>query len=227
MDIIGFALAVLLIELTPGPNMAWLAGLAATEGRRCGLAAVAGVALGLLANGVLAALGLAALLQTAPQLWNILRFAGGAMMLWLAIEAWRGTGDGSRSTRPVRSRGRAFATGALINLLNPKAYIFFLVVAPQFLNGEVLGIQGLTVYEVKGFGRQKGHTELYRGAEYTVDFLPKVKVEIVVEDQTADAVVEAICKAAQSGKVGDGKVFVSPIDNVVRIRTGERGGAAL
>jgi threonine/homoserine/homoserine lactone efflux protein len=148
LDIIGFALAVLLIELTPGPNMAWLAGLAATEGRRCGLAAVAGVALGLLANGVLAALGLAALLQTAPQLWNILRFAGGAMMLWLAIEAWRGTGDGSRSTRPVRSRGRAFATGALINLLNPKAYIFFLVVAPQFLNGEVLGIRNALILSV-------------------------------------------------------------------------------
>src|SRR3954462_8950827 len=84
-----------------------------------------------------------------------------------------------------------------------------------------LGIQGLTVFEVKGFGRQKGHTELYRGAEYTVDFLPKVKIEIVVDDKAADAVVEAICKAAQSGKVGDGKVFVSPIENVVRIRTGE------
>ena len=79
MDILGFALAVLLIELTPGPNMAWLAGLAATEGRRCGLAAVAGVALGLLANGILAALGLAAVLQAAPQLWNILRFAGGLL----------------------------------------------------------------------------------------------------------------------------------------------------
>jgi nitrogen regulatory protein PII len=90
-----------------------------------------------------------------------------------------------------------------------------------------IGVQGLTVYEVKGFGRQKGHTELYRGAEYTVDFLPKVKVEIVVDDQATDAVVEAIIKAAQSGKVGDGKVFVSPIENVVRIRTGERGSSAL
>lgn len=148
MDIIGFALAVLLIELTPGPNMAWLAGLAATEGRRCGLSAVAGVALGLLANGVLAALGLAALLQAAPQLWNILRFAGAAMMLWLAIEAWRGTDDGSRSTRPVSSPRRAFATGALINLLNPKAYIFFLVVAPQFLNGEALGIRNALILSV-------------------------------------------------------------------------------
>jgi nitrogen regulatory protein PII len=90
-----------------------------------------------------------------------------------------------------------------------------------------VGVQGLTVYEVKGFGRQKGHTELYRGAEYTVDFLPKVKIEVVVDDQAADAVLEAICKAAQSGKVGDGKVFVSPIENVVRIRTGERGASAL
>src|SRR5438132_4323672 len=90
-----------------------------------------------------------------------------------------------------------------------------------------VGVNGLTVFEVKGFGRQKGHTELYRGAEYTVDFLPKVKIEVVVDDGSADAVVEAICKAAQSGKVGDGKVFVSPIENVVRIRTGERGAAAL
>ncbi|WP_077145621.1 LysE family translocator [Sphingopyxis sp. KK2] len=145
MDIIGFALAVLLIELTPGPNMAWLAGLAAIEGRRCGLPAVAGVALGLLANGVLAALGLAALLQAAPELWNILRFAGAAMMLWLAIEAWHGTGDGSQAIRPQSAPRRAFATGALINLLNPKAYIFFLVVAPQFLNGEALGIRNALI----------------------------------------------------------------------------------
>ena len=145
MDIVGFALAVLLIELTPGPNMAWLAALAATEGRRCGLGAVAGVALGLAANGILAAVGLAAVLQAAPQLWNILRFAGAAMMLWLAIEAWRGTGSGSRSSRKGSSPRRAFATGALINLLNPKAYIFFLLVAPQFLNGEALGIRNALV----------------------------------------------------------------------------------
>ena len=90
-----------------------------------------------------------------------------------------------------------------------------------------VGIQGLTVLEVKGFGRQKGHTELYRGAEYTVDFLPKVKIEIVVDDQAVDGVVSAICKAAQSGKVGDGKVFVSSVEDVVRIRTGERGSAAV
>jgi nitrogen regulatory protein PII len=90
-----------------------------------------------------------------------------------------------------------------------------------------IGVQGLTVYEVKGFGRQKGHTELYRGAEYTVDFLPKVKIEVVVEDTTTDSVVEAISKAAQSGKIGDGKIFVSKVEDAIRIRTGEHGGSAL
>ena len=90
-----------------------------------------------------------------------------------------------------------------------------------------IGVQGLTVYEVKGFGRQKGHTELYRGAEYTVDFLPKVKIEVVVDDATAENVVETICKAAQSGKIGDGKVFVSAVLDAVRIRTGEHGSGAI
>jgi threonine/homoserine/homoserine lactone efflux protein len=145
VDLTGFALAVLLIELTPGPNMAWLAGLAATEGRRRGLAAVAGVALGLSANGVLAAVGLAALLQAAPQLWIALRLAGAAMMAWLAVETWRGAArtDSRRpSDGPV---GRAFGTGALINLLNPKAYIFFLVVAPQFTGGAQLDLRGALV----------------------------------------------------------------------------------
>ena len=90
-----------------------------------------------------------------------------------------------------------------------------------------IGIQGLTVNEVKGFGRQKGHTELYRGAEYVVDFLPKVKLEIIVPDEKARQVVEAIEKAARTGRIGDGKIFVMPIDEVVRIRTGERGSEAL
>jgi nitrogen regulatory protein P-II 1 len=90
-----------------------------------------------------------------------------------------------------------------------------------------LGIQGLTVSEVKGFGRQKGHTELYRGAEYVVDFLPKIKLEIVVADAMVDQVVQAICDAANSGRIGDGKIFVLPIEESVRIRTGERGDAAL
>jgi nitrogen regulatory protein P-II 1 len=90
-----------------------------------------------------------------------------------------------------------------------------------------IGIQGLTVSEVKGFGRQKGHTELYRGAEYVVDFLPKVKLEIIVKDEMVTQVVEAITKAAKTGRIGDGKIFVLPIDEVVRIRTGERGADAI
>ena len=90
-----------------------------------------------------------------------------------------------------------------------------------------VGITGLTATEVKGFGRQKGHTELYRGAEYQVDFVPKVKIEVVVEDERVTAVVEAIERAARTGKIGDGKIFVSTIDEVVRIRTGERGPGAL
>ena len=90
-----------------------------------------------------------------------------------------------------------------------------------------IGIQGMTVTEVKGFGRQKGHTELYRGAEYVVDFLPKIKVEIAVADDLADKVVEAIVASANTGRIGDGKIFVLPMEEVVRIRTGERGPDAL
>jgi nitrogen regulatory protein P-II 2 len=90
-----------------------------------------------------------------------------------------------------------------------------------------IGVQGITVTEVKGFGRQKGHTELYRGAEYVVDFLPKVKIEAVVDDGLVDQVIEAISKAANTGKIGDGKIFVSSIEQAVRIRTGETGAEAL
>ena len=90
-----------------------------------------------------------------------------------------------------------------------------------------LGIQGMTVSEVKGFGRQKGHTEIYRGSEYTVDFLPKVKIETVVADNQKDAAVAAIIKAAKTGKIGDGKVFVSTIEEATRIRTEERGDSAV
>jgi nitrogen regulatory protein P-II 2 len=90
-----------------------------------------------------------------------------------------------------------------------------------------IGVQGLTVTEVKGFGRQKGHTELYRGAEYVVDFLPKVKIEAAVADDVVDRVIEAIEASARTGKIGDGKIFVSPLDQVVRIRTGETGNEAL
>ena len=90
-----------------------------------------------------------------------------------------------------------------------------------------IGLQGMTVVEAKGFGRQKGHTELYRGAEYVVDFLPKLKVELVVGDDQVEAVLEAIQKAAKTGKIGDGKIFVLDVANVVRIRTGETGQAAV
>ena len=88
-------------------------------------------------------------------------------------------------------------------------------------------IQGMTVSEIKGFGRQKGHTELYRGAEYVVDFLPKVKIEILVDDEKAAAVADAIITAARTGRIGDGKIFILPVDDAVRIRTGERGSNAI
>src|SRR6056300_1597802 len=90
-----------------------------------------------------------------------------------------------------------------------------------------VGVQGLSVIEVKGFGRQKGHTELYRGAEYVVDFLPKVKIEIVLDDDMVDAAIEAIVSAAKTEKIGDGKIFVSPVEQAIRIRTGETGSDAL
>ena len=90
-----------------------------------------------------------------------------------------------------------------------------------------LGVSGLTVTEVKGFGRQKGHTELYRGAEYVVDFLPKIKVEVVISSELLDTAVEAIIKAAHTGKIGDGKIFISPVEQVIRIRTGETNETAL
>lgn len=90
-----------------------------------------------------------------------------------------------------------------------------------------IGIEGMTVTEVKGFGRQKGHTEIYRGSEYTVDFLPKVKIEVAVSDELVNRVVEAVIRAARTGKIGDGKIFVQPLDEVIRIRTEERGESAI
>ena len=90
-----------------------------------------------------------------------------------------------------------------------------------------LGVQGMTVIEAKGYGRQKGQTELYRGAEYVVDFLPKIKIEVVVADDQVDAAIEAIINAAKTGKIGDGKIFVTPIDEAIRIRTGEKGEDAV
>ena len=90
-----------------------------------------------------------------------------------------------------------------------------------------IGIAGMTVYEVKGFGRQKGHTELYRGAEYVVDYIPKIKIEVAVDDDRVDAVIDAIVESARTGKIGDGKIFFTNLENVVRIRTGETGSSAL
>jgi nitrogen regulatory protein P-II 1 len=90
-----------------------------------------------------------------------------------------------------------------------------------------IGLKGITVLEAKGFGRQKGHTELYRGAEYVVDFLPKVKIELIIEDEMVEKAVEAIRSSAQTGRIGDGKIFVSSIEDAIRIRTGERGDAAV
>jgi len=90
-----------------------------------------------------------------------------------------------------------------------------------------IGLQGITVLEAKGFGRQKGHTELYRGAEYVVDFLPKVKIEIVVDDGMLERAVEAIKQAAQTGRIGDGKIFITPVEEAIRVRTGERGDDAI
>ena len=90
-----------------------------------------------------------------------------------------------------------------------------------------IGVQGLTVCEVKGFGRQKGHTELYRGAEYVVDYIPKVKIDIAIDGDQVDAVIDAVVDAARTGKIGDGKIFITPLDNIVRVRTGETGSSAL
>ncbi|MCP4117114.1 MAG: P-II family nitrogen regulator [Desulfobacteraceae bacterium] len=90
-----------------------------------------------------------------------------------------------------------------------------------------IGIHGMTITEVKGYGRQKGHKEIYRGAEYVVDFVPKIKIEIIVDKNRADEVVETICQSANTGKIGDGKIFIMPVDQVVRVRTGEKGLEAL
>ncbi|GHH52324.1 MULTISPECIES: P-II family nitrogen regulator [Lentzea] len=92
---------------------------------------------------------------------------------------------------------------------------------------EQLGVLGMTVSEVQGYGRQKGHTEVYRGAEYSVDFVPKIKIEVVIDDTAVDKVLEAVVEAARTGKIGDGKVWVTPVETVVRVRTGERGSDAL
>ena len=132
----GFALAVLLIELTPGPNMAWLAGLSMSEGRRAGIAATIGIAIGLFFNALAAAMGLAAIVAASPTLWQLLRWAGVAFLLWLAWDSWRGADQAITTEAPLRSR-RHFLAGLAVNLLNPKALLFFVVVIPQFSGGQL------------------------------------------------------------------------------------------
>ena len=154
-----FALAVLVLELTPGPNMAWLAVLSAAEGRRAGLAAVAGIALGLLTIGAAAAIGLAAVVAGSPALFELLRWAGALYLLWLAFEGWREAGESS----PARlSKGdvKNFRHGFVINALNPKAGLFYIAVLPDFMRGEAPeGVQALVltvisvVWIVRGTGR--------------------------------------------------------------------------
>lgn len=127
----GFALAVLLVELTPGPNMAWLAALTIAQGRRAGLGATAGVAIGLIINAALAAAGFAALLAAEPWAWQAMRYAGTALMLWLAWEGWRDAGESSPAMLP--GGRRHFWRGLAINSINPKSFLFYAAVLPQFL----------------------------------------------------------------------------------------------
>ncbi|MEY4270811.1 MAG: hypothetical protein RLZZ58_2027 [Pseudomonadota bacterium] len=134
-DWAGFALAVLLIELTPGPNMAWLAALSLGQGRRAGLAAVAGIAIGLFVNALAAGLGAAALIAAVPALWDVLRWGGALFMLWLAWESWREAETVGIVAAPNVNVRRHFVSGLTVNLLNPKALLFFLVLIPQFLPG--------------------------------------------------------------------------------------------
>jgi nitrogen regulatory protein P-II 1 len=144
-----------------------------------------------------------------------------------------------RASRPAGTRARAQGTGlrvvapALLSCGEGRAMKKIEAIIKPFKLDEVkdaldkVGVTGITITEAKGFGRQKGHTELYRGAEYRVEFLPKVKVEILIDDAKASAVVDAIIEAARTGRIGDGKIFVSQVDEVVRIRTGERGSNAI
>lgn len=134
-DWAGFALAIFLIELTPGPNMAWLAALALGQGRRAGLAACAGIALGLLVNALVAGFGVAAFIIANPDWWQVLRWGGALFMLWLAWEAWRDAADPAvpGAIAPTRSARRHFLSGLTVNLLNPKALIFFAVLIPQYM----------------------------------------------------------------------------------------------
>lgn len=140
MNVLGFAFAVLLIELTPGPNMAWLAAVAAVHGRRTGVAAVCGIAIGLVVNAILAAIGLFAIVRAFPQTWTWLRLAGAMMMVLLAVGTWRDADKPLSDMTSKQTMLRTVGTGMMINLLNPKAYIFFVVVAPRFIGSRDFGL---------------------------------------------------------------------------------------
>ena len=131
----------------------------------------------------------------------------------------------SQTNHPANRNGRRETESSIMKKIEAIIKPFKLDEVKEALHE--VGIQGITVLEAKGFGRQKGHTELYRGAEYVVDFLPKVKIEVVIEDSMLERVVDAIQQAAQTGRIGDGKIFISTIDEAIRIRTGERGGDAV
>ena len=154
MNLLGFAAAVLVIELTPGPNMAWLAGLTLAKGRRVGFAAVAGVAIGLILNALVAAFGVVTLLTEADWLWDALRYGGGLFMLFLAWEAWRDPGSSStaRPASAAASGRRAMRSGIVVNLLNPKAFLFYAAVAPQFLGGRLPSLPEMAVLAAISIG---------------------------------------------------------------------------
>jgi nitrogen regulatory protein P-II 1 len=138
------------------------------------------------------------------------------------------SGPGAReevAVRPGLRGGRGFASPTGMKRIDAIIKPFKLDEVKDRL--ATVGVQGITVNEVKGFGRQKGHTELYRGAEYVVDFLPKVQISVLVSDERVSETVDAIVSGARTGRIGDGKIFITPVDEVVRIRTGERGPAAL
>lgn len=166
MDLIGFALAVLLIELTPGPNMGWLVALTLSEGRRAGLAAISGIALGLASNAVLSVLAASFILRQSAVLAQGIAVLGAAMMAFLAWQAWRSAGESSTSATPASTTRRNALAGFSINLLNPKATLFFVTVMPQFIaGGRPTYAQGLTMAAISVVIATAVHLALILGAE--------------------------------------------------------------
>lgn len=166
MDLIGFAIAVLLIELTPGPNMGWLVALTLSEGRKSGYAAITGIALGLAGNAILSVLAASFLLRQSAVLSQVISVAGAAMMAYLAWQAWRDAGESSTTAAPAGSPHRNFLAGFAINILNPKATLFFITVMPQFVaGGRPTYTQGLTMAAISVGIATLIHLGLVAGAE--------------------------------------------------------------